>query len=59
LYRLARNEEETLANRILEFREVIDFRNIIAYRDDTIDKAAMWYFAKNIAPKLVEKVGNY
>jgi uncharacterized protein with HEPN domain len=59
LYRLARNEGETLANRIPEYRKIIGFRNIIAHGYDIIDEAAMWDFAKNLVPELVEKVKNY
>jgi uncharacterized protein with HEPN domain len=59
LYRLARNEEETLAKRIPEYRKIIDFRNIIAHGYDTIDEAAMWDFARNRVPELIEKVENY
>ncbi len=59
LYRLAINEEETLARRIPEYRKIIDFRNIIAHGYDTIDEAAMWDFVKNRVPELLEKVENY
>lgn len=59
MYRLARNEGETLANRIPEYRKIIGFRNIIAHGYDIIDEAAMWDFAKNLVPELVEKVENY
>src|SRR5699024_3624242 len=59
LYRLARNEEETLASRIPVYRKIINFRNIIAHGYDTVDEAAMWDFAKNLVPELVEKVENY
>jgi uncharacterized protein with HEPN domain len=59
LYRLARNEEETLARRIPEYKKIIGFRNIISHGYDTIDEAAMWDFVKNRVPELVEKVKNY
>jgi|AntRauTorcE11898_2_1112593.scaffolds.fasta_scaffold47598_1 uncharacterized protein with HEPN domain len=59
LSRLARIEEDNLARQIPEYPKIIDFRNIIAHGYDIIDEAAMWDFAKNRVPELLEKVDNY
>jgi len=59
LYRLARIEEAKLAEKIPEYRKIIDFRNIIAHGYDIIDEAALWDFALNRVPELMEKVKNY
>jgi uncharacterized protein with HEPN domain len=59
LYRLERIEEDTLSSKIPEYRKVIDFRNVIAHGYDIIDEAAMWDFAENRVPELLEKVENY
>jgi len=59
LYRLARIEEATLAEKIPEYRKIIDFRNIIAHGYDIIDEAAMWDFAKNRVPELLDKIKDY
>ncbi|HYX09680.1 MAG TPA: HepT-like ribonuclease domain-containing protein [Bacteroidales bacterium] len=59
LSRLARLDEENLAHNIPEYRKIIDFRNIVAHGYDIIDEAAMWDFAENRVPELLEKVENY
>ena len=59
LARLARIEEDRLARQIPEYRKIIDFRNIIAHGYDIIDEAAMWDFAENRVPELLEKLENY
>jgi uncharacterized protein with HEPN domain len=59
LHRLTRFEEATLAEKIPEYRKIIDFRNIIAHGYDIIDEAALWDFALNRVPELMEKVKNY
>ena len=59
LHRLSRIEEATLAEKIPEYRKIIDFRNIIAHGYDIIDEAAMWDFAVNRVPELLEKVEGY
>ncbi|SMO61701.1 HepT-like ribonuclease domain-containing protein [Gracilimonas mengyeensis] len=59
LLRLSRIEEDSLADKIPEYRKIIDFRNIIAHGYDIIDEAAMWDFAVNRVPVLLEKVKNY
>jgi uncharacterized protein with HEPN domain len=59
LQRLSRIEETTLAEKIPEYRKIIDFRNIIAHGYDIIDEAAMWDFAVNRVPELLDKVENY
>ena len=59
LVRLARIEEDQLALKIPEYRKIIDFRNIIAHGYDIIDEAAMWDFAENRIPELLQKVENY
>lgn len=59
LDRLTRIEEATLAVKIPEYRKIIDFRNIIAHGYDIIDEAALWDFAVNRIPKLLEKVENF
>jgi uncharacterized protein with HEPN domain len=59
LYRIARIEEKTLAEKIPEYRKIIDFRNIIAHGYDIIDEAALWDFAVNRVPELLDKVEDY
>jgi len=59
LSRIARIEEDNLARQIPEYRKIIDFRNIIAHGYDIIDEAALWDFAENWVPELLEKVENY
>ena len=59
LYGLARIEEEILSQKIPDYRKIIDFRNVIAHGYDIIDEAAMWDFAVNRVPELLEKVENY
>ena len=59
LSRLARIEEDKLAQNIPEYRKIIDFRNIIAHGYDIIDEAALWDFAENLVPELLEKVESY
>jgi len=59
LHRLYQIEEDTLDEKIPEYRKIIDFRNIIAHGYDIIDEAAMWDFAVNRVPELLEKVENY
>lgn len=59
LSRLARIEEEKLSQKIPEYHKIIDFRNIIAHGYDIIDEAALWDFAKNRVPELLDKINNY
>lgn len=59
LHRLSRIEVAKLAKNIPKFREIIDFRNIIAHGYDIIDEAAIWDFAVNRVPELLNKVENY
>ncbi len=59
LHRLTRIDEATLAEKIPEYRKIIDFRNIIAHGYDIIDEAAMWDFALNRVPELLDKVEDY
>jgi len=59
LHRLSRIEESALAEKIPEYRKIIDFRNIIAHGYDIIDEAAMWDFAINRVPELLDKVEDY
>lgn len=59
LYRLERIDGEHLAMAIPEYRKIIGFRNLIAHGYDTIDDAALWDFAVNLVPALLEKVENY
>ncbi len=59
LHRLSSIEEDTLAEKIPEYRKIIDFRNIIAHGYDITDEAAMWDFAVNRVPELLDKVKNY
>jgi len=59
LHRLTRIDEATLAQKIPEYRKIIDFRNIIAHGYDIIDEAAMWDFAVNRVPELSVKVDDY
>jgi len=59
LHRLSKIEEGKLAEKIPEYRKIIDFRNIIAHGYDIIDDAALWDFAVNSVPELVDKVNGY
>ena len=59
LHRLSRIEEAALTEKIPEYRKIIDFRNIIAHGYDIIDEAAMWDFAVNRVPELLDKVEDY
>ncbi len=59
LYRLSRIEEAELFRKIPEYRKIIDFRNIIAHGYDIIDEAALWDFAVNRVPELLDKVKYY
>lgn len=52
-------EIERLAERIPEYRKIIDFRNILAHGYDIIDVAAIWDFVQNRVPELLEKVQDY
>lgn len=54
LFRLSNLEEEILASKIPEYRKIIDFRNIIAHGYDIIDEAALWDFAENRVPELLQ-----
>lgn len=59
LHRLSRIEESELSQKIPEYRKIIDFRNIIAHGYDIIDEAALWDFAVNRVPELLDKVRYY
>lgn len=59
LFRLEKMESEKLADRIPEYRKIIDFRNILAHGYDIVDVAAMWDFVINRVPELLKKVQNY
>jgi len=59
LSRLEKVEPDKLADRIFEFRKIIDFRNILTHGYDIIDLAALWNFVQNRVPELLEKVQNY
>ena len=59
LFRLEKIEPDKLAERIPEYRKIIDFRNILAHGYDIIDVTAMWDFVQNRAPELLEKVDKY
>jgi uncharacterized protein with HEPN domain len=48
---LEKVDPETLADRIPEFRKIIDFRNILAHGYDITDVAAMWDFVQNQVPE--------
>ncbi|MCH8549237.1 MAG: DUF86 domain-containing protein [Balneolaceae bacterium] len=54
LYRLEKVEPDKLADRIPEYRKIIDFRNILAHGYDIIDEAVVWDFVQNKVPKLLE-----
>lgn len=41
--------------KIPEYKRIIGFRNIIAHGYDVIDDAALWDFANNRVPELLEK----
>lgn len=59
LFRLDKVETGKLADRIPEYRKIIDFRNILAHGYDIIDIATMWDLVQNRVPELLEKVQNY
>lgn len=59
LARLERIDQENLTEKIPEYRRIIGFRNIIAHGYDVIDDAALWDFAKNRVPELLEKAKKY
>jgi len=59
LSRLEKVDPETLADKIPEYRKIIDFRNILAHGYDIIDVAAMWDFVQNRVPELSKKVQDY
>jgi len=59
LSRLEKVDPETLADKIPEYRKIIDFRNILAHGYDIIDVAAMWDFVQNRVPELLKKVQDY
>ena len=59
LARLERIDQENLTEKIPEYRRIIGFRNIIAHGYDIIDDAALWDFAKNRVPELLEKAKKY
>jgi len=59
LFRLEKVDPETLADKIPEYRKIIDFRNILAHGYDIIDVAAMWDFVQNRVPELLEKIQDY
>jgi uncharacterized protein with HEPN domain len=59
LHRISRIEEDKLSRKITEYRKIIDFRNIIAHGYDIVDEAAIWDFAVNRVPELLEKVEEY
>lgn len=59
LSRLEKIDRDNLENKVPEFRKIIGFRNVIAHGYDIIDQAALWDFAENLVPKLLEKIQNY
>ncbi|MFA5668045.1 MAG: HepT-like ribonuclease domain-containing protein [Balneolaceae bacterium] len=59
LYRLSKIDEATIAHKIPEYRQIIDLRNIIAHGYDIIDEAAMWDFAVNRVPSLLEEIQDF
>lgn len=59
LTRLERIDPDKLAKKLPEYRRIIGFRNIIAHGYDIIDDAALWDFANNRVPELLEKLEAY
>lgn len=59
LFRLDKVETGKLADRIPEYRKIINFRNILAHGYDIIDMATMWDLVQSRVPELLEKVQNY
>ncbi len=59
LSRLERIDKENLGQKIPEYIKIIGFRNLVAHGYDIIDDAALWDFANNLVPELLEKVENY
>lgn len=47
LSRLSKVDPNNLENKIPEFRQIIDFRNIISHGYDVIDERIIWDFSKN------------
>ncbi len=59
LSRLFNVDPNNLEHKIPDFRQIIDFRNIISHGYDVIDERIIWDFAKNKVPVLLKKVRNY
>jgi uncharacterized protein with HEPN domain len=59
LNRLQRIDPETLEKSIPEYRKIIGFRNVISHGYDIVDDAALWDFAVNRVPELLERVQRY
>ena len=53
------DEFRTETNKEIDWFKIRGFRNIIAHGYDIIDEAAMWDFAVNRVPELLEKVEGY
>ena len=59
LNRLERIDAASLAASIPDYRKIIGFRNIISHGYDIVDDAALWSFATQRVPELLEEVRNY
>jgi len=59
LARLEKIDPENLSSKILEYRKIIDFRNLIAHGYDVVDIAALWDFARNHIPELLDRIREY
>ena len=59
LVRLERIDPSGLEVKIPEHRKIVGFRNLLAHGYDVIDDEALWDFAKNLVPELLDKVTQY
>ena len=59
LVRLEQIDPSVLAVKIPEHRKIVGFRNLLAHGYDVIDDEALWDFAKNLVPELLDKVTQY
>lgn len=59
LSRLSKIDEQTLKEKVPEYRKIIDFRNVISHGYDVIDEMILWDFACHRIPELLTKIRNY
>jgi uncharacterized protein with HEPN domain len=57
--RLSKADPITIKERIPEYEKIVGFRNVISHGYDVIDQEALWDFALNAVPILLQKVKTY